>query len=143
MQKLKNNDSSTALHFLIRNKADESQIKTLNLFLECGGQIDAVNKNGDTALHQAAIRKNLSTVKYLITKNASLSIQNSEGETCLHCALYQSGGDPVPLVKFLLDSGADPNKKAKKGKPSALVNNNKELEQLLKTAETLPKKVKK
>jgi len=133
------------LHFLIRNKADEAQIKTLNLFFECGGQVDAVNKNGDTAIHQAAIRKNLSSVRYLVTKNANLNIQNSEGETCLHCALYQStGGDTMPLVKFLLDNGADPNKKAKKGKPSALVNNNKELEQMLTgTAETLPKKVKK
>jgi len=66
--------------------------------------------------------------------------KNLEGETCLHSVLYQNGGDPLALVKFLLDSGADPNKKSKKGKPATLVNNNKELEQLLKNAESLPKK---
>jgi ankyrin repeat protein len=60
------------------NKGDDSDIRTIILAnMSC---IDDVDKRGNTALHLAASRNALSTVKMLLLYGANTHIKNKEGK---------------------------------------------------------------
>uniref|UniRef100_A0A0X3PAB3 Uncharacterized protein n=1 Tax=Schistocephalus solidus TaxID=70667 RepID=A0A0X3PAB3_SCHSO len=81
--------------------ADTNEIKQL---LAKGVDINVVNVDGLTALHQACIVNNYDVTKFLLEHGADVNIQDNEGWTPLHaCASC-----PYPeLTKLLLDHGAD------------------------------------
>ncbi|KAL7054199.1 hypothetical protein AAHC03_026422 [Spirometra sp. Aus1] len=81
--------------------ADTNEIKQL---LSKGVDINVVNVDGLTALHQACIVNNYDVARFLLEHGADVNIQDNEGWTPLHaCASC-----PYPeLTKLLLDHGAD------------------------------------
>lgn len=68
--------------------------------------LDAVDRNQNTALHLSTLNKHVNVVSCLIRHEASLSMENAQGQTPLHLAAEQ-GGDEIVIV--LLNAGAQVN----------------------------------
>ncbi len=77
-----------------------------------GGDLDAVDKNGATALIVAADSGRLDLLKFLLQCGVSLNAQDKFGQTALMVA---AGKADVYSVKHLLAAGANPNLVAKNG----------------------------
>jgi len=90
------NEHYDVAEFLLRHGAYFDQEKLSSIFLEasannkkdlvefmlcCGMDIDAKEKNGDTAIFKAIQNRNFVMTKYLNEHGASLSIRNQDGET--------------------------------------------------------------
>ncbi len=73
-------------------------------FVRKGAQVDAVGKNGETALSEAAARGYGELVKLLLTRGSDINLQGKGGETPLSMA---AGGGRLETVKLLIDKGAD------------------------------------
>jgi ankyrin repeat protein len=71
------------------------------------------------ALHQAYVRGDLAALQSLLGYPADFPHTRSPdtGESCLEYALYHS---PLPLIRTLLELGADPNDEANDGFPSLI-----------------------
>uniref|UniRef100_A0AAU7YKR4 Ankyrin repeat domain-containing protein n=1 Tax=Wolbachia endosymbiont of Oeneis ivallda TaxID=3171168 RepID=A0AAU7YKR4_9RICK len=65
-----------------------------------------MNEDGDTALHLAAMKDDLNTVKYLVEKGVEVDVKNKYGATPLHVASIRGN---LEIAQFLLDHGADVN----------------------------------
>ncbi|XP_055454034.1 protein phosphatase 1 regulatory subunit 12B isoform X5 [Psammomys obesus] len=65
------------------SSGDTDEVKKL---LARGADINTVNVDGLTALHQACIDENLDMVKFLVENRASVNQQDNEGWTPLHAA---------------------------------------------------------
>ena len=77
------------------------------------------NENGASVLAGLAFVNELECVRILLRGGADPNRGRDEsGETPLHHALATSETDRAPLVKLLLDHGADPNARTKPGVPS-------------------------
>lgn len=79
--------------------------------IQAGGNVNATNNYGDTALHLAAALGGNTIVDLLILKGARVSATDEEGFTPLHFAVRYSypGVDRVRVVSRLLEAGADVN----------------------------------
>lgn len=77
-----------------------------------GAKVNHTFSNGESALHMAAFRGSLSTVKVLVeTGNAKVNVQENRGFTPLHYAAWY--GYPS-VAEYLLSHGADKNIKSQK-----------------------------
>ena len=80
--------------------------------LELGGEVAAVDDNGDTALHGAVIRGSEPLVRLLLDQGADLEATNEKGWTPLRIAkgvFYSNTGKRWPEMQaLLLELGADP-----------------------------------
>ena len=63
--------------------AERSTLEAVKAAWELGGDVNAVNAAGDTALHGAAHIRSDAVVRFLAEKGAELSVKNSKGETPL------------------------------------------------------------
>lgn len=80
-------------------------------FLQRGVDVTAGTETGLSALHWAASRGNLATVKLLIEHNAPLEMKNSYGGTVLSGTLWaafqeKQRPDHLPVIESLLGAGA-------------------------------------
>jgi ankyrin repeat protein len=98
---LKNRNSATALMFaagLGRNgfggKSEKEAIEAVTLCLDRGAEINAVNNNGQTALH-LAVEQSDAVVALLATRGAKLDIKDKQGQTPLDVALGDAPGGLV------------------------------------------------
>jgi len=73
---------------------EKNALEALKLTVEMGGDVNAANKNGFTALHGAAYTGANEIVQYLADRGAKLDAMNKFGETPLSTA----AGDPNGLV---------------------------------------------
>jgi uncharacterized protein len=124
----KNRNSATALMFaagLGRNgfggKSQEDVIKAVTLCLDRGADINAVNSNGQTALH-VAVEQSDAVVALLAMRGAKLDIKDKQGQTPLDVALGDApkgrGGAPAraagardttaALLRKMMSNGAAP-----------------------------------
>lgn len=86
----------TALHIA----ACRANVVMINILLDAGANIDAVTPRGDTALHLVAgncrqsvtPRRLKRAARELIKHEAAQNIQNQQGNTALHCAIYYADG---------------------------------------------------
>jgi len=92
----------------IRNHDQE----TLNGYLRMGGDIDARDSNGMTALILAVDESCDSIVKFLLDRKASPNLTDRWGQTALMLA---AGRNNTKCAKLLLACGAAPNIRAKNG----------------------------
>jgi ankyrin repeat protein len=76
---LTNEDNKTALMLAGRRTGtDEEVLATMQLALAIGVDIDAVDDNGETAMHTAAYKNRAEPIKLLAEKGASIEIWNRE-----------------------------------------------------------------
>ena len=75
--------------------------------------IDAVDDEGMTALHHAAIEGNVIKVKELLRRKASIDLRDEKAKTALHRAAAKGH---IEVVQLLLESGANIHAKDKKGR---------------------------
>jgi hypothetical protein len=59
------------------------QSETAGLLIEHGGDLNAANYDGSTALHTAAFFCRIETVELLLDKGADVDIRNNQGQTAL------------------------------------------------------------
>jgi ankyrin repeat protein len=65
---------------------DSSTLEAVKLALELGGDVNAVDDIGDTALHGAAHIRSEAVIRFLVEKGAKLGTKNSKGLTPLMIA---------------------------------------------------------
>lgn len=68
--------------------------------------VNAINSDGDRALHLSASKGHLGCVKYIIKQGTDINAKNEEGETALHKSAYNGHAD---CVAYLVEAGADIN----------------------------------
>ena len=66
----------------------------MRLAIELGSKLDAVDSNGDTALHIAAVRRLDTVVQFLVKAGAPINAANNQGRTPLAVTLA-----PLPPAK--------------------------------------------
>ena len=82
----------------------------VNLLIENKASVNAITVFGTTALMQAAWNGQLKIVKILVENHANIHMQGVGGWTALYFASLSGQGHPE-VVRFLLDTGANPNVK--------------------------------
>lgn len=82
------------------------QIPFIDQLLENGLDINAVDKDGLTALHKAIIGKNETVISHLLRKGASPNVQDRDGATPLHYAVEVG---VIQTVKLLIKYNVDVN----------------------------------
>lgn len=85
----------------------DGNIFFLQLYIEVGGSIDAVDSKGRSALHYNCAGGSAQTLLYLLGSNASVDTQDNAGSTPLHWAC-RYGHEQI--VGTLLDAKADPDR---------------------------------
>ena len=86
-------------------------IERINKYLDNNGDINAVNKNGNTLLMEAVAIGYYDLADYLVEKNADISITNANGEN----ALILSAHYPY-IMNLLINNNADINTADNNGK---------------------------
>lgn len=77
--------------------------KIAEMLLEKKANVNAVNEEGDTALHVAAAKGHQYVAKLLLRKEASTALRNTFGETALERAI---AGGHKPIIDDLLNVGS-------------------------------------
>jgi len=98
----------------ITRSTESSGLAAVKLCLELGANVNAANKNGDTALHGASWRERAdSIVQLLVEKGANVNAKNSRGWTPLTIAEgIHTGGNFVhseTTAELLRKLGAEPS----------------------------------
>jgi len=102
-----NQDGITVLHLLTRHKVTSELVKTIDLCLDKGCDINISNKFGETALYQAAVKLKIDLVNYLLSKGANPNIKSCTGDTILHKIICATGVEVIAIIKLLVLHGAD------------------------------------
>ena len=91
-------------------QTNNAYIKTIELLIKFGANINAIDKTKSTALHEAAFFENVDVVKALLKANAEYEILNSKGNTPLIIAYLKKNQQ---VLKHLLHNGASPDNSGK------------------------------
>lgn len=86
--------------------AEEPNEDIVNMLIQYGSDVNAVDANGTAALHMAAKECRFKIMKVLLEAGADVSLVDGSQNTALHlssCGLEKS----KPALELLLDSGAD------------------------------------
>jgi ankyrin repeat protein len=75
-----------------RKKTEKEIIDSVGLFLNAGGDLNAVDSRGETALHGAAQKGWNEVVRYLAERGARLDVKDNKGLTPLDAAMGLAGG---------------------------------------------------
>ncbi len=105
-QKRVNNDT------LLIITARMGEIKMVNELIAAGADLNRQNRDGNTALMEAALEGRPKIVQILIEKKADLNKQDINGWTALMNAIPK--GD-IEIIKMLIDANADLTMKNKSG----------------------------
>ena len=93
---------------------NEAALEATRYALTLGGDVTAIDDNGDTALHGAVIRGSEPLVRFLLEQGSDLEATNEKGWTPLRIAkgvFYSNTGKRWPEMEtLLLGLGADPSR---------------------------------
>ncbi|AQS41690.1 MAG: Ankyrin repeat protein [Candidatus Tokpelaia hoelldobleri] len=84
--------------------AEKGGIAVLKQSLQDGTDINAVNRQGRTAILLAAMNKRYEAVQFLIDSGADI---NRQDQTCFNPFLWGCLNDDLTLVKLMIKAGAD------------------------------------
>lgn len=121
----------------IKQRAD------IEALLKAGADIHATDKNGVTALHHAVRFRNAAAVATLLLHGAAVNqVCKRSGSTALHRAVTSTGAPSTAgkgtqareIIELLLQHGADPSIKNKRGKTAADYVRDDDLRKLLTQA---------
>jgi cytohesin len=96
-------DGETALHVAARCSASPEMITAL---IRAGGDVDALDEDGDTPLCCAAYAGNSAAVEFLIKHGVDTEGHARQYARALACAVE---GDHFEIARFLIDQGARPS----------------------------------
>jgi ankyrin repeat protein len=86
--------------------------------LRAGANVNAVQREGSTALHVAAECGYVESLQMLLGAGAGVHMRDSTGRTALHCAAREGH---VAAVEALLSYGANPGASDRKGRSIRMV----------------------
>jgi len=90
--------------------ARRKQLAAAKLLLDAGANVNAPSPwSNSTALHHAAGAGDIEMCTLLLNRGANVRATTEQKTTPLHSAMYRN--ENAPVVKLLLDRGADPNTK--------------------------------
>ena len=81
--------------------------KTLQVLLDCGGNLDLRDAQGRGLCHRAASQRSAANLRMIVERGADLTVTDKQGRTCLHHASTNHFTDAT--VDWLLDEGFDAN----------------------------------
>ena len=93
----------------------------LRALLVNGISINAIDKQGNTALMLAAAANQIQVVALLVNNGANVNMQNQAGDTALMLAAANGAAE---IVCLLLDANASPNIKNRKGETAIQIAHN-------------------
>jgi len=91
----------TALHLSVKAHNDN----WVGFLLNKGANTEIKDRDGNTALHDAALVGDPTALAYLISMKARVNATNNNGETPLILAVHRKD---IDAVQALIDAGADP-----------------------------------
>ena len=111
---VRNGRGETPLSCVIRScwRDIEKAKAIIEALIKAGADINAKNKDGNTALHRVSERGHAKMVEALIKAGADINAKNKDGNTALH---WVSECGHADVVKLLINAGADINAKNKDG----------------------------
>jgi ankyrin repeat protein len=92
----------TALHLSVKAHNDN----WVGFLLNKGADTEIKDRNGNTALHDAALVGDPTAISYLTSMKARVNATNNNGETPLVLAVHRKD---IEIVQLLIAAGADPN----------------------------------
>ena len=78
---VRSEDLNTPLHYFCKNYSSPSTPSLFAQFLEKGADLNAANKNKETALHYAVWKRNKQMVQSLCSHHADVNLRNIEGDS--------------------------------------------------------------
>ena len=88
-------------------------LKNVQTIHQLGGNVNAKNEKGQTALMWAAKSGNIETVKYLVSNGADIKAKTENGKAAL---MWAARSGNIETVKYLVSQGADVKAKADDGR---------------------------
>ncbi|MDA8085716.1 MAG: ankyrin repeat domain-containing protein, partial [Nitrospiraceae bacterium] len=116
---------------LINEAGWEGYLKSVEVLIKQGADVNAKNNNGYTPLHRAAEFGHKDVAQTLIAHGADVNAKDNNGDTPLHEA---AEGGQADIVKLLIAHGADINARDNAGRIPMQVANGKEIVALLQSA---------
>jgi ankyrin repeat protein len=98
----------------ITNVDEKDALEAIEICIENGVDVNAVNDKGETALHGAATSGRDEVVKYLVEKGAKLDVKDKEGRTPLDVAMgvgARAGRAHDSTAELLKKLGGQPGEK--------------------------------
>jgi ankyrin len=105
-------DPSELVAFVASGLDEKESLAAVKYLVELGADVNAIYKEGDTAVHAAATRKERTVVQYLADKGAKIDVKNKAGQTPLSIANTftradaEEGGIDTEMVALLQKLGA-------------------------------------
>lgn len=105
-----------------------NDIEECKRLLKTGIDINVVNVDGMTGLHQACIDDNIEMVNFLIENGADINACDNDGWTPLHAT---ASCGHLAIAEILLDAGADPTIVNNDGELACDIADTEEVEELI------------
>ncbi len=96
----------------------EGDIHKLRTLIGQGADVNATNKEGETALMVASLEGRLEVAKLLVEKGANVNAKDSVGANALH---YAAMGGSLDVIKYLVKMGVDTRAKTEYGDTAAAI----------------------
>lgn len=98
----------------LMNAAIDGKRNDVSWLLEEGADPDIVDKEGWSAIHYAAQRNDVQTIRLLLNAGANVHIMNENGNNPLFCAVFSFSGNG-DCITCLLEHGANPDEEDDNG----------------------------